>query len=69
MSGEVSHESCDVREGVTLEIEINCPDSKLVLKNEQTKSKYELDIDRKQFPLPWHIVLNLDHREDCIHLR
>ena len=66
---EASHENYGIRKGVALEIEINCVDSKLVLKNEQNNGKYELDIDMKQFPLPWQIVLKLDHEGDCLHLQ
>ncbi|CAF1570257.1 unnamed protein product [Rotaria magnacalcarata] len=45
----------------TLEFMIDCDKQKLRLRNEQTQSMYELDIDISKCPFPWYIILNLYH--------
>jgi hypothetical protein len=59
----------DIKQGDTIEIEIDCNNSKIALENKRTNIKSVLDIDQKQFPLPWQIIINLDHHGDRIRLQ
>ncbi|CAF1101989.1 unnamed protein product [Rotaria sordida] len=59
----------DEKQENTIEIEIDCDNLKIALNNKQMNEKYELDIDRKQFPLPWQIIIELDHNGDRVRLQ
>jgi bifunctional DNA-binding transcriptional regulator/antitoxin component of YhaV-PrlF toxin-antitoxin module len=59
----------NIKQGDTIEIRIDCNNSKIVLENKRTNIKSELDIDQKQSPLPWQIIIYLDHHGDRIRLQ
>ncbi|CAF2496832.1 unnamed protein product [Rotaria sp. Silwood2] len=54
---------------IEIEIEIDCVNLKIALNNKQINEKYELDIDLDQSPLPWQIIIKLDHHGDRVHLQ
>jgi hypothetical protein len=58
----------DVKQGDTSEIEINCNNSKIALKNLQTSENYELPIDLQQSPFPWQILINFNRHGDRVRL-
>ncbi len=58
----------DVKQGDTIEIEIDCINSKIALKNLQTNKNYELPIDLQQSPFPWQILINFDRHGDRVRL-
>ncbi|CAF0854231.1 unnamed protein product [Adineta steineri] len=64
-----SYEIQDINEGATIEIVIDCINSKIVLKNTQTNTHSELNIDQEEFRLPWQIYISLNHYGDRIHLQ
>ncbi|CAM4790087.1 unnamed protein product [Rotaria magnacalcarata] len=51
----------DMETNHTLEFMIDCDRRKIRLKNEQTQSEYELDIDIIKCPFPWQISLDVYH--------
>ncbi|UJR20537.1 hypothetical protein I4U23_023664 [Adineta vaga] len=65
---EKHHDVREIKQGDTIEIKIDCIQSKLTLKNLRTKTSEDLDIQQKRTPLPWQIWISLDRHEDRIRL-
>ncbi|CAF4830041.1 unnamed protein product [Rotaria sp. Silwood1] len=61
--------TCEETQNHTIEMKIDCNKLKIVLKHKEMNEKYELDIDRKQTPLPWQIIIKLDHHGDRVRLQ
>ncbi len=59
----------DVKQSDIIEIEIDCTNSKIALKNLQTNKNYELPIDLQQYPFPWQILINFDRHGDRVRLQ
>jgi hypothetical protein len=58
----------DVKSGDILEIELDCINSKITLKNQRTSEEYDLDINFQRFPSPWQIILHFDRHGDRVRL-
>ncbi|CAF4641666.1 unnamed protein product [Rotaria sp. Silwood1] len=61
--------TCEETQNHTIEMKIDCNKLKIVLNHKEMNEKYELDIDRKQTPLPWQIIIKLDHHGDRVRLQ
>lgn len=51
-----------------LELELDCINLKMTLKNHRTNRQYQFDVDLDSIPLPWEIIFQLDHHSDRLRI-